>query len=219
MIYLSLILKLIIGFTITILHLNYSGKTQMSQMNAIDLIGNFILGGIIGGVIYNNDITYTTYLTSLLIGILLINLINWGVKKTPLLKKFTVGNPILLVYNGKFLIDAIKNKKNKINIDAISSTLRIMGHSSFASIDFLQIEPNGQLSIITKDEKKPAPSIILVMNGTVDSTELKNIGKDENWLRASLNDLHIDSYDQIYLIEYYNKKLNIILEDGTVIQN
>lgn len=43
------LVKFIIGFVNVITHLNLSGKTQLSQMTPIDFIGNFVLGGIIGG--------------------------------------------------------------------------------------------------------------------------------------------------------------------------
>ncbi len=44
-----ILLKFVIGFVIVITHLNLSGKTQLSQMTPVDFIGNFVLGGIIGG--------------------------------------------------------------------------------------------------------------------------------------------------------------------------
>lgn len=54
------LVKLIIGFLIVITHLNISGKTQLSQMTPIDFIGNFVMGGIIGGVIYSEAIPITS---------------------------------------------------------------------------------------------------------------------------------------------------------------
>lgn len=50
------LVKFILGFAIVITHLNFSGKTQLSQMTPVDFIGNFVLGGIIGGVIYSDAI-------------------------------------------------------------------------------------------------------------------------------------------------------------------
>lgn len=41
------LLKFLTGFVIVITHLNLSGKTQLSQMTPVDLIGNFVIGGII----------------------------------------------------------------------------------------------------------------------------------------------------------------------------
>lgn len=214
--YLLLALKLLIGFLMTIMHLNFTGKTQISQMNAIDFIGNFILGGVIGGVIYNDDIGFGTYIMSLLLGIFLINFLNFLVKKTSLFRAFAIGDPILLVYKGEFCIEAIRDKKNKIDIYNIAANLRILGHSSFSNIDFLQIEPNGQLSIIPKEAKKPLPSVILFVEGTFSTSELEGLKKDEEWLKSGLKKHGINEYDDIYLIEFYNKELNVIYSNGKV---
>lgn len=70
------LIKFIIGFVIVITHLNLSGKTQLSQMTPIDFIGNFVLGGIIGGVIYSDSIPLYQYVLVLLIGVCLISLLN-----------------------------------------------------------------------------------------------------------------------------------------------
>lgn len=50
------VIKFLIGFFVVIAYFNLSGKSQISQLSPIDLIGNFILGGIIGGVIYSDTI-------------------------------------------------------------------------------------------------------------------------------------------------------------------
>lgn len=68
--------KFVAGFAIIATHMYMSGRTQLSQMTAIDLIGNFILGGIIGGVIYSDTIPFKQYLLVLLLGVLLIYILN-----------------------------------------------------------------------------------------------------------------------------------------------
>ena len=53
--YLLVVIKFIIGFTIILAHMNISGKTQLSQLTPIDFIGNFVLGGIMGCLLYTSD--------------------------------------------------------------------------------------------------------------------------------------------------------------------
>lgn len=213
--YLFLFVKLLIGFVITILHLNYNGKTQISQMNAIDLIGNFILGGVIGGVIYNPAIPFHTYIICLVLGVFLINILNWLVKKISLFRAFAIGDPIILINDGRFCIDAIKDKKNKIDIHNISANLRILGYFSFDIIKFLQIEPNGQLSVIAKEKEELLPAVILMVNGIACSPELEKLEKSEDWLMQQVTKNGISDFEKVYLIEFYNNELNIVLNDGS----
>lgn len=78
--YLLVIIKFIIGFAIVLSHMNLSGKTQLSQMTPIDFIGNFVLGGIIGGVIYSDTIPLYQYVIILLIGVSFISGLNYLTK-------------------------------------------------------------------------------------------------------------------------------------------
>ena len=48
--------KLFIGFLALIFVINISGKGNLAPSTASDAVQNYVLGGIIGGVIYNDNI-------------------------------------------------------------------------------------------------------------------------------------------------------------------
>lgn len=48
--------KLLIGFLALISVINITGKGNLAPSSASDQVQNYVLGGIIGGVIYNKDI-------------------------------------------------------------------------------------------------------------------------------------------------------------------
>ena len=54
---LSIIIKIIIGMSGVIFFLRISGKTQMAQLTPLDSVNAFVLGALIGGVIYNPDLS------------------------------------------------------------------------------------------------------------------------------------------------------------------
>ena len=49
-------IKLLIGFFALTIIINITGKGNLAPSSASDQVQNYVLGGIIGGVIYNNDI-------------------------------------------------------------------------------------------------------------------------------------------------------------------
>lgn len=112
--YLWVLAKFLVGFIIVILHLNVTGKTQLNQMTPVDFIGNFVLGGIIGGVIYNQDIPIYQYIIVLLIGVCLISLLNWVCKHVSFIRMFAIGEPIPIMKDGHFLMDNILRKKIRL---------------------------------------------------------------------------------------------------------
>ncbi|WOE33377.1 MULTISPECIES: DUF421 domain-containing protein [unclassified Acinetobacter] len=211
MFYTFLLIKLIIGFIIVIFHLSISGKTQLSQLTPIDFVGNFILGGIIGGIIYNDNISFLQYILVLIIGVFLISLFNYLTRKFDILQKIAVGDPIPIIENKKFIISNINKNKNKIDILNISSLIHIQGINSFNQIYYAQIEPNGQLSVILNPNEKP--SKILINNGCIKSTSLNQIYKDEDWLISKIKDINLDIKD-IYLLEYSENGIFIVDQDG-----
>ena len=53
--YLSIAIKLLVGMLGVIFFLRISGKTQMAQLTPLDSVNSFVLGALVGGVIYNPD--------------------------------------------------------------------------------------------------------------------------------------------------------------------
>lgn len=65
--FLLLTIKLLVGFIALIIIINITGKGNLAPSSASDQIQNYVLGGIIGGVIYNNDISILEFITILAI--------------------------------------------------------------------------------------------------------------------------------------------------------
>lgn len=212
--YSFIILKFIIGFAIVITHMNLSGKTQLSQMTPIDFIGNFVLGGIIGGVIYSDTIPLYQYITILMIGVLFISSLNLLTKKVNFFRNVAIGNPIPIIKKGKFIMENILKKKNKIDIINISSRIHAQGIHSFQEIYYAQIEPDGQLTIIC--DEKNMPSVILMKDGVIRTSELESIERDEAWLKQQIEFQRIESLDDIFLAEFWRGEVTFILQDGKI---
>ena len=54
--FLFVAIKLLIGFLAMTLIINITGKGNLAPSSASDQVVNYVLGGIVGGVIYNNSI-------------------------------------------------------------------------------------------------------------------------------------------------------------------
>ncbi|NNS10199.1 YetF domain-containing protein [Erwinia sp. JH02] len=207
------LVKFIIGFVIVITHLNLSGKTQLSQMTPIDFIGNFVLGGIIGGVIYSDSIPLYQYLLVLLIGVCLISLLNAISKHVHFFRSMAIGQPIPIIKKGRFLVETISDNKNKIDILNVSSQLHAQGIHSFQEIYYAQIEPNGQITAVC--EGSEMPSVIIMKDGKARNYALSEIEKDVQWLEDELKKASLD-YEDVFIAEFWSGRLTFILNDGEV---
>ncbi|NBN22125.1 DUF421 domain-containing protein [Proteus sp. G4399] len=212
--YLLVVIKFIIGFAIILAHMNISGKTQLSQLTPIDFIGNFVLGGIMGGVIYTDAIPLYQYVIVFLIGVFFISFLNYISKKFNFFRAVAIGNPIPIIKKGRFIMENITEKKNKIDILNITSRLHAQGIHSFQEVNYAQIEPDGQITVVCDGAKMP--SIIIMKDGVIRASELEQIERDENWLNEEMKKQHIDNPEDVFLAEFWDGKVNFILQDGKI---
>ena len=59
--YVDVAIKLALGLLSLVFVINVSGKGNLAPNSASDQVQNYVLGGIIGGVIYNTAITILQY--------------------------------------------------------------------------------------------------------------------------------------------------------------
>jgi uncharacterized membrane protein YcaP (DUF421 family) len=202
--------KLLVVFVCIILFLKVTGKTSLSQMSSIDFIGNMILGGIAGGIIYNPKLTIYDFIVVLLMWTAIMYTSNYLKKRSQNAKAFIVGNPIILMDHGKLKLDAFAS----INLDLASFAvlLRMKNVFTIHSIEKAILEPNGQLSIVKKGDKDI--SVIVLENEKPVDNVLEQLGKDEKWLQSKLSEQGYESFKGLFCVEYYDDRLFVIPNDS-----
>ena len=208
--FLIIALKLLVVFICIVLFLKITGKTSLSQMSSIDFIGNMILGGIAGGIIYNPKLTIYDFIIVLLMWTAIMYSSNYLKKRSQNAKAFIVGNPIILMDQGKLKLDAFTS----INLDLASFAvlLRMKNIFTIHDVEKAILEPNGQLSIVKKGDKDI--SVIVLENEQPVDDVLKQIGKDEKWLTSNLAKQGYKSFQGLYCVEYYDHRLFVIPNDA-----
>ena len=199
----SMLLRLGVGLLAIIVYMNLLGRMQLAPQSAVDQIGNYILGGILGGIIYNLDLEFYKFFMAIIIWTSLMLFITYLTNRNLESKRMIKGNPILLMENNEFLTEEFK--KNKIHLDDILSRLHQTGVYTMENVYTIWLEPNGQLTVIQKDEKHVA--WVLIEDGEVNKLDLFRLKKDEDWLLGKLKDLGIDSIEDVFYGEYLNGDL------------
>ena len=99
-------IKLLIGFFALTIIINVSGKGNLSPSSASDQVQNYVLGGIIGGVIYNNNIQILDYIGILCIWCALVLTLKWIKQYNVKAKQLIDGRA--LITNGQLQIDILQ---------------------------------------------------------------------------------------------------------------
>ena len=207
------VFKLLIGVTLIVLHLRLTGKQQTVQLTPIDFIGNFILGGIIGGVIYNHAISFAEYISFLLVTFGIISGLNYLTSKFMSTRSLVMGKAYTIIEGGRFTQDALDNTDHKLDPVEFLAELRGMGIFSLSDISLVQREANGSLTVRRKGEG--GVNYALVSSGQIVTDNLELAGHSEEWLRGELEQAGITDLGDLFLVELdAADRLNIVDQEG-----
>jgi hypothetical protein len=205
--YINIAIKLAMGLLSIVMVINYTGKGNLAPSSASDQVQNYVLGGIIGGVIYNENIGLLQYFIILLIWVCLVLSLRWLKTNSAFFKKAIDGEPSLLISRGK--LDTEACRKAGLTAHEIMFKLRSNNIYSIRNVKQAVLEQNGQLIVVMLGEENPRYP--LVTDGTIQVQALDSIDKTEEWLLERLKEQGVESISDVFLAEYENGNLNIVL--------
>ena len=208
--YLDVFLKLLLGLLAIALIINKSGKGNLAPTSAMDQVQNYVLGGIIGGVIYSPSVTLFQFAIVLIIWASLIIGLRQLKTKNHAFRKFIDGNPVIVINRGK--IDIAACKKAKITAHELAFKLRKEGVYYIRDVKRAVLEQNGELIIVLSGEENPKYPIIT--DGIIQKSVLEDVDKTEEWLLAKLQELGYDSPSEVFLAEYESTQIKVIPYDN-----
>ena len=204
--YLDIAIKLTMGLLSWVLIINISGKGNLAPSSATDQVLNYVLGGIVGGVIYSPRISVLQYFIILMIWTMIVLILKWLKTNSVLFKSILDGQPVIIIKKG--ILDVEACRRAGLTANDIAFKLRTNGVYSVKKVKRAVLEQNGQLIIVLQDEENPKYPIIT--DGTVQTNILEAIDKDTDWLQEQLKEMGYENISDIFLAEYDNGKINVI---------
>ena len=195
-------IKLMIGFLSAIAVINFTGKGNLAPNSASDQIQNYVLGGIVGGVIYNKNIGIFECLLVMLAWFLLVTGFRLLKKHNVRVKQIIDGKALIIINNGK--VDVETCKKAGLSAHDVAFKLRAQNVYSVKKVKRAVVEQNGQFIIVLEGEENPKFPIIT--DGHLQTDTLEVVGKDEDWLKEKMREKGFEEYSQIFLGEYVDGK-------------
>ncbi|MFR7634040.1 MAG: DUF421 domain-containing protein, partial [Streptococcus salivarius] len=107
--YLAVAIKLALGLISLVFVINLTGKGNLAPSSAADQVQNFVLGGIIGGTIYNSTVSILQYFVILIIWTILILLLKWLITNIRFIKQLIDGKPTLIIKQGQLDTEACRS--------------------------------------------------------------------------------------------------------------
>ena len=188
-----------------VLIINKSGKGNLAPTSAMDQVQNYVLGGIIGGVIYSPSVTIFQFVVVLAIWAFLIIGLRKLKTKSLAFRRFIDGAPVIVINRGQ--IDIAACKKAKITAHDLAFKLRKEGVYYIRDVKRAVLEQNGELIIVMAGEENPKYPIIT--DGIIQKNVLEDVDKTEEWLLEELQKQGYNSASEVFLAEYHSGQIKI----------
>ena len=204
--YMEILIKLALGLFSLVFVINVTGKGNLAPNSATDQIQNYVLGGIIGGVIYNSSISILQYAVILMMWTILVLTLKWLSNNVHFVKRLIDGKPTLLIKNGQ--IDPEACRSVGLSAAEVALKLRSQGIFQMKQVKCAVQEQNGQLIVVQMGDENPKYPV--VTDGVIQVDVLETIGRSEEWLLDNLSKQGHDNVANIFIAEYDKGAVTVV---------
>ena len=201
-------IKFALGILMMIFQINVLGKRDFSLNTPLNQVQNYVLGSIIGGVIYNSSISVLQFLLIILMWSLVVIVTKILIDTSRTFKSLTASQPELIVRDGK--VDIARCAKVGLTAQSLSRSLRDQGISSVGDVETAVMGTNGSLTIRLHGDKSRRSLLPLVSDGQFVLDGLVLTGKDSAWVKAELKEQRYSSVKQVFLAELVDGSLEVV---------
>ena len=191
------------------------GKKQMSQLTYFNYMGS-----VAGDFISEVNMPVVDALASLIAICILTELNSFIALKSTSYRKVMDGDDIILIKKGKIIKPALKSCRMSVNI--LLMLLRQSNTFSVEEVEYAILETNGSLSVMKRQQAQPIIKSDLdikaekiknlprevISDGKIMKVNLKELNKDEEWLKNELRKNNIESVKDVFYAE--------VRSDGTL---
>ncbi|MGB8644390.1 MAG: YetF domain-containing protein [Anaerolineae bacterium] len=146
---LAIAAKTALIYVFLILGLRLLGQRELGQMSVYDLVLIVVIANSVQNAMIGQDTTLGGGLIAALVLLILNRGFTWLILRHPELKHWLIGEPILIVREGRLLQKAMQ--REGITQDNILAAMREHGIADLADVQIAVLEVDGTLSIVAKD--------------------------------------------------------------------
>ena len=223
---LDVILRCLISLVTLFFVTKMIGKKQVSQFSLFDYVIGISIGNFAAEMALNLDSDYMHGTIAVIVFGIVAYLVSFITLKNLKLRRFFIGDPTIIIEDGKILYKNLK--KTKFDINDLLEECRINGYFDISQIDYALMEANGKISFLAKpdyqtptnkdlkiNKQKTGLCANLIIDGEIIYESLKIMHKDKKWLMHEINiksykleDIILATLDLEETLKVYGKNVN-----------
>lgn len=223
---LDVILRCLVSLVTLFFVTKMIGKKQVSQFSLFDYVIGISIGNFAAEMAINLDSEYLHGTVAVIVFGVVAYFVSIITLKSLKARKFFIGDPTIIIEDGKILYKNLK--RAKFDVNDLLEECRINGYFDISEIDYALMEANGKISFLPKTEyqqptnkdmniKKEKASLCanLIIDGQIIHESLRIMHKDEKWLMHELEvkgfqieDVILATLDLSENFKVYGKNVN-----------
>ncbi len=217
------ILKVVTLFTFAITALRLMGKSTLAQVTPHDLMAIVIIAALATKPLLVESFPKTLLAIALVVGIHILfaklTLYKWT-------NRFILGEPTILVKHGKIIKENLR--RSQFSLTELLAVIRSKGYSDIRMVQYAILEPTGTVSVLPWDDLYPVTpkdlklnisyrglALSLVVDGQIQTRNLRLIGRDENWLKQELEKKGYRDVQYVMYAATTDREPGLYVDDGT----
>ncbi|WP_162605774.1 DUF421 domain-containing protein [Jiangella aurantiaca] len=148
----DIVVRAAVVFVILWLVLRMSGKRQVTQLSAFDLILLVTLGDLISQTVLQEDLSLTGGTLAVATFALLSVLLSWLSWRFKRPRKLFQGEPTVIIKDGK--VDDEVLRYERLPIDDVLEAAREHGIRDLGDVDLMVLEPDGTFSVFARSNSR-----------------------------------------------------------------
>ncbi|MBB1541283.1 MAG: DUF421 domain-containing protein [Flavobacteriaceae bacterium] len=210
--YISITLKLVTGMIGILAFLRITGKAQMAQITPLDTVSAFVIGALVGGVLYNPDMSMLHIIFALIVWTGFNMLVRFAMRSA-YMRHLIKGKSDFLVKKG--IINFGNFKRNSLEMEQFRMLLRQKGIFSMFDVEDVLFETNGAVTVLPTG--KMADSFLIVNNGEFVESGLAGSEKSKEWALYHIKRNGFNSPSELFCMEWTpNKGIYFVSFEGKV---
>ena len=190
--------RTVLLYIILMLGLRALGKRQIGELEPIELVLTLLISDLAAVPMQDFGIPLLNGVVPILTLLSLSMLLSFFSMRSIRFHRLICGNPTTLIQDGAIQEAALR--RNRFTLDELIEELRAQGVTDLNTVKYAVLETNGRLSVLLYPDEAPATPkqlgravrddvfipIVLVNDGRVLRSGLRDCGLDEAWLARTL---------------------------------
>lgn len=197
----AIAMKLIVGMIGILAFLRITGKAQMGQLTPLDTVSAFVIGALVGGVLYNPDMTIWHLIFALAVWTAFNMLVRFAMRSA-YLRHLIKGESVFLVKDG--VLNFRNFKRNSLEMEQFRLMLRQKGIFSMFDVDDVLFEANGAVTVLSPGQT--TYSVLLVNNGEIVESSLAQFNHTQEWVQKTIKRNGFRSPSELFCMEWTPRK-------------